>query len=62
MNDDIFNVVVNPDGVWDYSRFPHPLITIDYDRNDKPIQVVAIGPIARRMKERVDALIAEVSA
>lgn len=62
MSRDIFSVVIDAEAEWHHSKFPHPLITIDYDAQDKPIQVVAIGPVADRMCDRLDVLLAELAS
>lgn len=54
---DVFTLVVR-DGDWDHSRFPHPLITIDYDAADNPIQIQAVGPIAASLTEAVSSVVA----
>ena len=46
---DVFVVTLDPEGTWDHSKFPHPLVTIDYDNDGRAIQVVAVGPEARRL-------------
>lgn len=37
---------IHPDAEWAYSKFPHPLITADYDAQDRLIQIVAVGRMA----------------
>lgn len=37
---------IHPDAEWAYSKFPHPLITADYDEHDRLIQIVAVGRAA----------------
>lgn len=36
-------IVRDDDGVWVRSEFPHPLVTLDYDKDDRLIQVVVCG-------------------
>jgi hypothetical protein len=37
---------IHPDAEWAYSKFPHPLITADYDAQHRLIQIVAVGRMA----------------
>jgi hypothetical protein len=46
---DVFVITIDPESDWSYSRFPHPLITLDYDRDGNLIQIVAVGPEAKRL-------------
>jgi hypothetical protein len=57
---EILNVVIDGEADWHHSAFPSPLIMIDYDANDRPIQVVAVGPVADLVCSRLDALLAEL--
>jgi hypothetical protein len=43
---DVLAIALDPDGVWAYSKFPHPLVTADYDADDRLIGIVAVGPAA----------------
>ncbi len=51
----VFVVSVDPTAQWDHSKFPHPLLTVDYDAAGNVIQVVAVGAQARRMAEETTA-------
>lgn len=62
MCDELFVMTANADGIWHHSKFPHPLITVDYDANDKVIQVVALGPPAERLVETLWQTIAAASS
>jgi hypothetical protein len=48
---DVFVVTINPEGEWARSEFPHPLVTLDYDRSGELIQIVAVGPEAKRLSD-----------
>lgn len=37
---------IHPDAEWAYSKFPHPLVTADYDGDGRLIQIVAVGRAA----------------
>ncbi|MCP9489947.1 MAG: hypothetical protein MSC31_08735 [Solirubrobacteraceae bacterium MAG38_C4-C5] len=50
---DVFVWTLDPDAEWAYSKFPARLITVDYDKHDRPIKVVAIGPEAERLERTV---------
>ena len=47
--DSVIYVALDPNGVWDQSRFPHPLITADYDGDDRLIGISAAGPKAQQL-------------
>lgn len=49
---EVFVWTIEPNADWHHSKFPDPLITVDYDANDRPFQIVAIGPKAAEL-ERV---------
>jgi hypothetical protein len=50
MDDRILILTLVEDGVWARSEFPHPLITIDFDADDNPIQIEIVGPMAEAAK------------
>jgi len=47
---EVFVWTLDPDAEWAYSKFPDRLITVDYDKDDRPIKIVAIGPEAKRLE------------
>jgi hypothetical protein len=53
----VFVVTINPDAEWSYSKFPHPLITVDYDAEGNPFKIIAVGSKAKELgiavKERL---------
>jgi hypothetical protein len=50
---EVFVWTINPDAEWAYSKFPARLITVDYDSEDRPIKIVAIGPEAKRLEKAI---------
>jgi hypothetical protein len=50
---EVFVWTLDPDAEWAYSKFPAKLITVDYDKDDRPIKIVAIGPEAARLERAV---------
>jgi hypothetical protein len=42
----VFVITINPEAEWSYSKFPHPLVTVDYDADDKLFKIVAVGSMA----------------
>ncbi|MDP8909982.1 MAG: hypothetical protein M3N47_12915 [Chloroflexota bacterium] len=50
---EVFVWTLDPDAEWAYSKFPAKLITVDYDKDDRPIKIVAIGPEAVRLERAV---------
>lgn len=36
-------VTIDPNGVWDHSEFPHPLVTCDFNDNGELIKVIFAG-------------------
>jgi hypothetical protein len=47
---EVFVWDLDPDAEWAYSKFPAKLITVDYDKANRPIKIVAIGPEATRLQ------------
>ena len=41
---EVIRYTVDAEAVWKRSEFPHPLITLDYDKDDKIIAVSVIVP------------------
>lgn len=54
---DVFVMSLHPDGEWHHSKFPHPLITVDYDSAGRVIQIVGVGPMAERWSEPIKAIV-----
>lgn len=50
---EVFVWTLDPDAEWAYSKFPAKLITVDYDKANRPIKIVAIGPEAARLQSAV---------
>lgn len=48
----ILYIALDPDGVWARSEFPHPLVTVDYDAEDR---VIGISPAGPRITSTLDA-------
>lgn len=40
----VLYIALDPDGVWARSEFPHPLVTVDYDDEDRVIGISPAGP------------------
>ena len=54
----VINVALDPDGTWARSEFPHPLVVVDYDAEDRPIAIQAAGPLAHASaKGAIDVLL-----
>lgn len=43
LDENVLTAVINPDGKWNHSEFPHPLVTLDYDEDYDLIAVVICG-------------------
>ena len=48
----VLYIALDPDGVWARSEFPHPLVTVDYDDEDR---VIGISPAGPRIDATLDA-------
>lgn len=43
LDGDVITAILDPNGEWTHSEFPHPLVTLDYDKNYDVIAVVICG-------------------
>lgn len=41
---EVLYIAIDPNGVWARSEFPDPLITVDYDADNKVIGISPAGP------------------
>lgn len=50
---------IHPDAEWAYSKFPHPLITADYDADGRLIQIVAVGQAATQPLQALQSALSQ---
>jgi hypothetical protein len=53
----VFVITINPAAEWDHSKFPHPLVTADYDADGKLFKIVAVGSMAKHLSTAVKDVI-----
>lgn len=59
---DLVHIAFQPNAEWDHSRFPHPLVTADYDAGGRLIGITAAGPMAKNLDATVQQFVSSAVA